>query len=308
MNSGVSGCLKPENQADNKIKELSRLTKDEWREYTKSVWKVANTRHPEHPAVFPVEIPTRLIKMFSFHGETVLDPFCGIGTTGEASIANGRRFVGYDTNGRYASLARKSLAGFGDGFDIRYGSGDNMADIENSSIGLIVTSPPYWNKANYGTHEKNIGSISNYSLFLEAAGRVFLECHRVLRPGRRMCIVTANVHQNTSDGLLTFPLNADFASICRRIGFRLASEIIWSKDGTGGRWGSHGKQRPIFGSYPYPPNFLFKNVHEYILIFRKPPVTGRNNRAPEYGSLVNHRNLPLPRMSQWRKAAIHNIK
>ncbi|MGC8733307.1 MAG: hypothetical protein ACP5RC_13775, partial [Halothiobacillaceae bacterium] len=48
---------------------------------------------------------------------------------------------------------------------------------------------------------------------------------------------------------------------------------IWSKDGTGGRWGSAGAQRPIFGSYPYPPNFLFKNVHEYILIFAKPPRT-----------------------------------
>jgi site-specific DNA-methyltransferase (adenine-specific) len=51
----------------------------------------------------------------------------------------------------------------------------------------------------------------------------------------------------------------------------MINEIIWSKDGTGGKWGSYGAQRPIFGSYPFPPNFLFKNVHEYILIFAKPP-------------------------------------
>jgi hypothetical protein len=53
----------------------------------------------------------------------------------------------------------------------------------------------------------------------------------------------------------------------------MVNEIIWSKDGSGGKWGSYGAQRPIFGSYPYPPNFLFKNVHEYILIFAKPPLT-----------------------------------
>lgn len=274
-------------EVTNEVKELSRLTKDEWREYTKSVWYVANTRHDEHPAMFPVEIPTRLVKMFSFHGETVLDPFCGIGTAGVACIANGRQFIGYDTNQRYASLAREELGKLGGKFDIKCGSSDNMKGIGDSSISLIVSSPPYWNKADYGSHRKNIGSIPHYGQFLEAAGDVFEECYRVLRPGRRMCIVTANVHQNTKDGLLTFPLNADFVSMGRRIGFRLANEIIWVKDGTGGKWGSYGSQRPIFGSYPYPPNFLFKNVHEYILIFRKPPVTGRNSKAPEYDDLVN---------------------
>ena len=47
----------------------------------------------------------------------------------------------------------------------------------------------------------------------------------------------------------------------------------------GGKWGSWGKQRPIFGSYPYPPNFLFKNVHEYIIIVAKPPTRRANGRT-----------------------------
>jgi len=101
---------------------------------------------------------------------------------------------------------------------------------------------------------------------------VFEECHRVLMPGRKLCLVTANVNQHTEHGLLTFPLAADFITLLRNIGFVLINEIIWSKDGTGGKWGSYGKQRPIFGSYPYPPNFCFKNVHEHILIFAKPPA------------------------------------
>ena len=74
-------------------KEKSKLTKEEWREYTKTVWQIANTADPNHPAVFPVEIPHRLIKLFSFYGELVLDPFAGIGTTARAAIPLGRRVL-----------------------------------------------------------------------------------------------------------------------------------------------------------------------------------------------------------------------
>lgn len=88
-------------------------------------------------------------------------------------------------------------------------------------------------------------------------------------------MVTANVNQQTDHGLLTFPLATDFAVQLRDIGFLMVNEIIWTKDGTGGRWGSHGAQRPIFGSYPYPPNLPFKNVHEYVLIFAKPGLEPR---------------------------------
>ena len=86
-------------------------------------------------------------------------------------------------------------------------------------------------------------------------------------------MVTAHVNQHTDHGLLTFPLATDFTVLAREVGFVLVNEIIWNKDGTGGKWGSYGAQRPIFGSYPYPPNFHFKNVHEYILILAKPSET-----------------------------------
>jgi DNA modification methylase len=51
-------------------KEKSRVTKEEWREYTKTVWTIANKSRDDHPAVFPEEIPLRLAKLFSFYGET----------------------------------------------------------------------------------------------------------------------------------------------------------------------------------------------------------------------------------------------
>ena len=155
----------------------------------------------------------------------------------------------------------------------RRGDSRNLSFVEDDSVGLVVTSPPYWNKADYGTSKNNLGKIASYGYFLEAIRPVFQECFRALIPGRKICVITANVNQHTDHGLLTFPLATDFAVLLRDIGFVMINEIIWSKDGTGGKWGSYGAQRPIFGSYPYPPNFLFKNVHEYVLIFAKPALT-----------------------------------
>lgn len=258
-------------------KEKSKLTKDEWREYTKTVWTIANTSRSDHPAVFPKEIPLRLAKLFSFYGETVLDPFAGVGTTAHAVIPLGRRVVCVDQNADYVKTIKKECRrlhnGHGPEFEplhAVHGDSRKLDFIENDSVGLVVTSPPYWDKANYGDGKNNIGNIRSYATFLKTIRPVFEECYRVLAPGRKMCVVTANVNQQTNHGLLTFPLATDFAVLLRDIGFVMVNEIIWSKDGSGGRWGSSGAQRPIFGSYPYPPNFLFKNVHEYVLIFAKP--------------------------------------
>jgi len=262
-------------------KERSRLSKEEWREYTRTVWQIANTSDPEHPAVFPIEIPRRLIKLFSFDGETVLDPFAGVGTTAIAAIETGRQSISIEQNGTYAKLIRSRCrnAGSKNG-DTRVIRGDSrdMSDIPSDSIGLIVTSPPYWNKADYGKGDANLGNQPIYTEFISTLRPVFEETVRVLMPGRKLCVITANVNQHTEYGLLTFPIAADIVHLLREIGLLLINEIVWTKNGTGGKWGSYGAQRPIFGSYPYPPNFLFKNVHEHILIFAKRPArltTGR---------------------------------
>lgn len=262
------------------VKEKSKVTKEEWREYTKTVWTIANTSRTDHPAVFPEEIPLRLAKLFSYYGETILDPFAGTGTTARAVIPIGRRAICVDQNPDYVRTIKKECNalhnGHGPDFEplqaVRADS-RNLDFVRDDSVGLVVTSPPYWNKANYGTGEENLGNNESYVAFLESTRPVFEECFRVLAPGRKMCVVTANVNQHTDHGLLTFPLATDFAVLLRDVGFVMVNEIIWSKDGSGGKWGSYGEQRPIFGSYPYPPNFLFKNVHEYVLIFAKPPLT-----------------------------------
>jgi site-specific DNA-methyltransferase (adenine-specific) len=280
-------------------KERSRLTKEEWREYTKTVWQIANTSHPDHPAVFPDEIPRRLIKLFTFYGETVLDPFAGTGTTAEVAISLGRKVICVEQSEAFTQVIHSRCRSAHNGQPLEKGvvkvvRGDSrdLSFVRDNSVGLVVTSPPYWNKADYGRSKANLGCIENYAEFLKATRPVFKECGRVLQPGRKLCVVTANVNQHTDHGLLTFPLAADFTVILRDLGLVMVNEIIWSKDGTGGKWGSYGAQRPIFGSYPYPPNFLFKNVHEYVLIFAKPPirkVTGP--KARPYGVLMG-RELP----------------
>ncbi|KQM87422.1 hypothetical protein ASE67_06850 [Sphingomonas sp. Leaf23] len=258
------------------VKALSALTKDEWREYTKTVWSIANVSHELHPATFPVEIPKRLVKLFSFWGETVLDPFGGVGSTAVAARREGRRAVCFDQNRKYvaemkARLKKEDLDG--PDFEAVLGDSRDLSRLQDGSVDLIVTSPPYWDKADYGGKPSDIGTAGSYVDFLGELRQVFAECARVLRPGRKLCVVTANVNQMTDHGLLTFPLSTDIGVMLRELGLVMINEIIWSKDGTGGRWGSANGQRPIFGSYPYPPNFLFKNVHEYVIVFAKPSLT-----------------------------------
>jgi site-specific DNA-methyltransferase (adenine-specific) len=284
---------------DAAAKEQSKLTKEEWREYTKTVWHIANTTDPEHPAVFPDEIPRRLIKLFSFVGETVLDPFAGVGTTAAAAIDLNRKAVCVDQNPDYIKLIGERLAElFPDReSDWRASAADcrQMSFVDDESVDLIVTSPPYWNKANYGDQPDNLGNIESYPEFLRELRPALEECFRVLKPGRKIGLVTANVNQHTDHGLLTFPLATDLAVILRDIGFVMINEVIWSKDKTGGRWGSANGQRPIFGSYPYPPNFLFKNVHEYVLIFARPGASrSRGKTALPYSDLMELGDWDIP--------------
>ena len=81
-------------------------------QYTKSVWEfqAESARKVGHPAPFPVELPRRCIQLYTFAGDVVLDPFCGVGSTCIAAVKSGRRFVGYETNPKYVEVARQRVA------------------------------------------------------------------------------------------------------------------------------------------------------------------------------------------------------
>lgn len=88
------------------------ITKEEFLEFTKSVWGFAaeSARKVGHPAPFPVELPYRLIQLYTFEGEIVLDPFMGSGQTALAALKTGRHYVGYETNPDYVRLAEQRIA------------------------------------------------------------------------------------------------------------------------------------------------------------------------------------------------------
>lgn len=90
-------------------KELSKMTAEEWNTYFAGHWNFAGARQNNHIAMFPEELPKRLIKMFSFVGETVLDPFAGSGTTALAAKNLDRNSVGYEINAEFIPFIKEKL-------------------------------------------------------------------------------------------------------------------------------------------------------------------------------------------------------
>lgn len=90
-------------------KQKSEMTKEEWNEYFSSHWNFNGVKQLEHIAMFPEELPKRLIKMFSFYGETVLDPFLGSGTTSLAAKKLGRNSVGFEINNNFIPIIKDKL-------------------------------------------------------------------------------------------------------------------------------------------------------------------------------------------------------
>lgn len=91
-------------------KEKSRLTKEQRSEWFRGVWNIPPERQEGHEAMFPVELPRRLIKMYSFFGETILDPFAGSGTTSLAADMEGRNSIGYELNEEFEGAVREKLS------------------------------------------------------------------------------------------------------------------------------------------------------------------------------------------------------
>lgn len=92
-------------------KQKSILTNEEWSQFFSSHWNFNGIKQLEHIAMFPEELPKRLIKMFSFYGETVLDPFAGSGTTSLAAMHLGRNSIAYEINEAFIPVIQDKLSG-----------------------------------------------------------------------------------------------------------------------------------------------------------------------------------------------------
>jgi site-specific DNA-methyltransferase (adenine-specific) len=91
------------------VKEKSKMTTEEWNEFFAGHWNIPGEKQDKHLAVFPEEIPRRLIRMFTFVGDTVLDPFLGSGTTSLVARKNERNSVGYEVNPDFLPVIKEKL-------------------------------------------------------------------------------------------------------------------------------------------------------------------------------------------------------
>jgi len=152
-----------------------------------------------------------------------------------------------------------------------------MPELADSSVHLVVTSPPYWDIKNYRTSGQ-MGLGQSYEEYWTELGRVLKECHRVLQPGRVLAIV---IGTRISDGELKH-IPADLIHRMPEIGFALRKEIIWVKPkGTQGLWQRGTTQ--FLKDKPYVGCFNINIQHEFILIFSRggEAEPDRLHRLPE---------------------------
>ena len=102
----------------NKQPKINTVSKEEFLEFTKSVWtfSAAPAKKVGHPAPFPVELPYRLIQLYTFKDDVVLDPFMGSGQTAIAAVKTERRYIGYEIDQQYLKLAERRIREFSVGF------------------------------------------------------------------------------------------------------------------------------------------------------------------------------------------------
>ncbi len=175
--------------------------------------------------------------------------------------------------------------------ELVHGDARKMSFIEDESVHLIVTSPPYWTLKKYNDNDDQLGEIEDYEDFLLELDKVWKNCFRVLEPGGRLCCVVGDVclSRRKNNGRHTVvPLHSSIQEHCRLIGYDNLSPIIWHKisnanfesDGNGG--GFLGK--------PYEPNSIIKNDIEFILMERKPGGYRQPTNAMRLLSIISEEN------------------
>ena len=146
------------------------------------------------------------------------------------------------------------------------GDSRKMSELNDKSVQLIVTSPPYWQLKDYGT-ENQIGFHDDYETYINHLNLTWKECFRVLDDGCRLCInIGDQFARSTYYGRYKIiPIHAEIIKFCEMIGFDFMRQIIWQKTTTMNTSGG----ASIMGSFPNPRNGIVKLDFEYILLFKK---------------------------------------
>jgi DNA modification methylase len=149
------------------------------------------------------------------------------------------------------------------------GDARDLSFLNDESVHLVVTSPPYWNLKQYNESPHQLGHIQDYEAFLAELEKVWRHIFRILVPGGRLVCVVGDVcvARRSFGRHLVFPLHADICVICRRIGFDNLNPIVWHKIANASYEVPNGSK---FLGKPYEPNAIIKNDMEFILMQRKP--------------------------------------
>ncbi len=253
-----------------------------WSRYSISIWsdieKNKEEKRLKHPAMFPLMLVERIIKVFTRPGDLVLDPFAGSASTLLASYRLGRPSLGLDISPDYIKLGEERIKEYTqrevlpDGGEclpvfIQEDAFNLGKHVEKESVSLCVTSPPYWNilgqkrtadgkeERNYGNLEKDLSQMDDYHAFIKALGNVFSKVFNTLKAGGYLVVNVMDIRK----GPQFYPLHMDLAAELKGRGYILDDIIIWD------RRKEYNNLRPL--GYPYV--FRINKVHEFLLIFRK---------------------------------------
>ena len=262
------------------VNKTNNLTGKEWLQNSFSIWrdlgKTDEERKLKHPAIFTVKLVSKLIDTFCKpNGGVILDPFAGSGTALIAGLLKEKEVIGFDLSSKFKELfinrATNSYKFNPYGLENKYfveNSKYLSKKIEENSVDLCITSPPYWDilnrkrtadskvNINYSDKNEDIGNIKDYNDFLKALKEISNEVYKVLKPKGYFIMNVMDLRKQSN----FYPLHIDASNIAKEIGFNFEDIIIWD------RQLEYNNMRPL--GYPY--KFIVNKVHEYLLILRKP--------------------------------------
>jgi len=271
---------------------INCLTAKEWVRGQVAIWelyyKKRDIRDKDiHPAVFPIALPKKCMELFTHKGEMVLDPFIGIGTTLVAARDLERNAVGFDLNQDYINFTNKRLTqehlSFGENTK-QIAICDDAVNIpkylDEETVSLCVTSPPYANMLNHKRLNKSIRSdlrmnkhykkVQQYSNNPRDLGTMRLkeyigalaEIYKGILPllkSKAHCVININDLWEKNH---RYPTHSYIIEAMEKVGYELRNIIIWDKRNLVNRVG-------IFG---WPSNYItLSTTFEYILDFWRKP-------------------------------------
>ena len=174
---------------------------------------------------------------------------------------------------------------------------DLLRDFPAESVQLVVTSPPYWNKKNYGDVMAQIGYAQSYEQYVADLNRVWEQCARLLLPQGRLCVNVGDVFTSTKEygRYKVLPVHAEVIRFCEGAGLDYMNTILWRKFANAT---ASGGAKNIMGSFLQPPNGIIQNDIEYILVFKKPGPKRKVSEAVQEASGLHYEEEWLPFFSQ----------